>query len=46
MTELLLTRLNLVVRASDNTAVDGGGGDGHLVDFATLQVVDGAGVGG
>lgn len=26
--------------------MEGGGGDGHLVDFATPQVVNGAGVGG
>lgn len=41
-----LTRLNLVVRASNDTAVDGRGGDGHLIDFATLQFLNVAGVGG
>lgn len=40
-----LTRLNLVVRASNDFAVNGGGGDGHLVDLATLQIMNGAGGG-
>lgn len=40
-----LTRLNRVVRASDDFAVDGGRGDGHLVNLATQQILNRAGVG-
>ncbi|KAA8587294.1 hypothetical protein FQN60_016156, partial [Etheostoma spectabile] len=40
-----LTSLNLVVGTGDDWAVDGGGGDGHLVDLAAPQIPNGAGVG-
>lgn len=40
-----LTGLNLVVRASEGPTVGGRGGDSHMVDSATLELVDGAVVG-
>lgn len=37
--------MNLIVRACNDVTAHGGGGDRHLVDLATLQVVNRAGVG-
>lgn len=39
------TRCHRVVGACNHVTVDGGGGDGHLVDLAAAQAVDGAGAG-
>lgn len=40
-----LTRLNPVVRTCNDFAVNGGGRDCHLIELATLQIMNGAGVG-
>lgn len=39
------TRLDLVVRASNDITANGGGSDNHLIRLTTLQVADGAGGG-
>lgn len=44
-TKASLTGLNLVVGASNDFTVNRGGGDGHFIDFATLQMMNEAGVG-